>query len=294
VEKKLLRIIVAGVILLITIWALSNLISSFKNIDRDGDGLTDNMEGIYGTDPSNCDSDMDGFEDGDEYDYWNDRSHNEQDDDLAPDGDIDGDGKSNILDDDSDNDGLTDGEEIEYGTDPANKDTDGDGLSDADEISQGTDPLNPDSDMDGIPDGSDSSPTPPTNPGDLTYTPGDLDDYCPCRYGYGVDVICFAVFNPYLSSLKRSIVYDSITVDYKTYIADPNPYIADPNPKQISLSDTEHDNVFVGTITLNNVRNDYVAIPSVAPDANIISYSTSPTRDFNFFKDGADNIILYI
>jgi hypothetical protein len=284
VEKKLLRIIVAGVILLITIWALSNLISSFKNIDRDGDGLTDNMEGIYGTNPLDYDSDSDDFEDGEEYDYWVDRSQDEQDEDLAPDGDIDGDGDSNILDDDSDNDGLTDGEEIEYGTDPAKKDTDGDGLSDAQEIRQGTNPLNPDSDMDGTPDGSDSRPTPPTNPDDLTYTPGDLDDasYCPCRYGYGVDVTCFAVFNPYLGSLKRSIVYDSVTVDYKTYIAD-------PTPEQISLSDTKHDNVFVGTITLNDVRNDYVAIPSVAPDANIISYSTSPTRDLNFYKDGADN-----
>lgn len=287
VQKKLIRTIAAIIALLISLWAITNLISSFQNADRDGDGLSDEFEKMIGTDPLNSDTDGDGINDFDEYEYWKNRSKEEPRDELAPDGDIDGDGIPNILDYDSDNDGVPDGKEIEDGTDPADNDTDDDGLSDKDESYMDTDPLNPDSDGDGIPDGSDPTPEPPENPGDLTYGGGEPSDtsFSPQRFGYGTDTVCFAVFDPTLLELKRHIAYDAVTVDYDTYIAN-------PSLTSLELSETEYDNVFVGTITLSRVADDPIAIPSVAPNANIISYSSDPELTFDFFKDGADNFYI--
>jgi|GEM_PF-3200586 len=287
VQKKLIRTIAAIIALLISLWAITNLISSFQNADRDGDGLSDEFEKMIGTDPLNSDTDGDGINDFDEYEYWKNRSEEESRDELAPDGDIDGDGIPNILDYDSDNDGVPDGKEIEDGTDPADNDTDDDGLSDKDESYMDTDPLNPDSDGDGIPDGSDPTPEPPENPGDLTYGGGEPSDtsFSPQRFGYGTDTVCFAVFDPTLLELKRHIAYDAVTVDYDTYIAN-------PSLTSLELSETEYDNVFVGTITLSRVVDDPIAIPSVAPNANIISYSSDPELTFDFFKDGADNFYI--
>ena len=168
-QKKIYKIVAAIVVLLLALWAVTNLLNNFQNIDRDGDGLPDNQEKNIGTDPTDFDSDDDLLNDKDEYDYWMNRYDQTGDEDYAPDGDYDNDGIPNILDDDSDNDGIKDGQEIENGTDPADSDSDNDGLLDGEENSQGTDPNNSDSDNDGIPDNSDPTPNGPKNPGDLTY-----------------------------------------------------------------------------------------------------------------------------
>jgi len=76
--------------------------------DSDGDGLLDQEEVIYGTDPQNPDSDNDGLNDAQELAYWGDRWQI----------DLDGDGKINILDQDADDDGILDGQEISAGSDP--------------------------------------------------------------------------------------------------------------------------------------------------------------------------------
>ena len=91
--------------------------------DTDGDGLTDDVEAVIGTDPTKADTDGDGTGDGQE--------------------DKDGDGLTNLeevtgsendrygneptdpTDADSDDDGLTDGQEVDLtGTDPNTADTD--------------------------------------------------------------------------------------------------------------------------------------------------------------------------
>jgi hypothetical protein len=90
-------------------------------IDSDDDGLSDDEELDYGTDPSSRDTDGDAIPDGDDvYLYGTD---------------------PNAF--DTDGDGLGDGEEAyEWGSDPLNPDTDGDGSSDGDEILYyGTDPV---------------------------------------------------------------------------------------------------------------------------------------------------------
>ncbi|EYF07083.1 isopeptide-forming domain-containing fimbrial protein [Chondromyces apiculatus] len=141
-------------------------------VDTDGDGLSDILEGVLGTDPEDADSDDDGVPDGLEPNFSDDH---------------DGDGLINALDPDSDNDGLFDGTEMGLDcpnpptdpaannciadadptttTNPLDADTDNGGALDGDEdvnhngqVDPGErDPLNPaddfpDSDGDGIPD----------------------------------------------------------------------------------------------------------------------------------------------
>ena len=108
--------------------------------DSDGDGLTDDIEALLGTDPHDVDSDDDGISDGDE-----DVNHN---------GMVDW-GETNPTNRDTDGDGIQDGTELGYTeadigpdtdmgvfqpdldptttTDPLNEDTDGDGMMDGEE-----------------------------------------------------------------------------------------------------------------------------------------------------------------
>ncbi len=95
--------------------------------DRDGDGLPDDEELKWGTDPDDPDTDGDGLLDGEEvYIYHTDP--------LNP---------------DSDYDGLTDGAEVHvYGTNPLVRDTDGGGVADGHEVLEdGTNPLDPSDDL---------------------------------------------------------------------------------------------------------------------------------------------------
>ena len=116
--------------------------------DQDGDGLTDDFEKLFGTDPTKGDTDGDGLTDA----YETSVSHTDP------------------LSADTNRDGITDAVEIAQGKDPghadipaaaraagfggmANLDTDGDGLSDTYEQKTGTDPLVADTDHDGLSDG---------------------------------------------------------------------------------------------------------------------------------------------
>ena len=286
-QKNLLRSLIAIIVILVSLWAITNLINSFQNADRDGDGATDEFEATIGTDSLNPDTDSDGIEDLDEYEYWKTRSENEKRKELAPSWDFDNDGYPNILDYDSDNDGVPDGKEIEDGTDPADADTDGDGLSDKEESYMETDPLNPDSDGDGISDGEDPTPEPSIDLDSLSYEPRDPSEssFSPQRDGFGAETTCFAIFDPTLLSLKRHITYDAINTQYQTYIDD-------TSLTELELSDQIHENVFIGTIHLSRVADGPIAIPSVAPNANILSYSSDPELTFTFYKDGADNFYI--
>ena len=111
-------------------WSIgSGVVYTFgREIDSDGDLLTDSFEKSIGTDPYSSDSDGDGLDDGVEI---NSRL-------------------TDPLKADSDGDGLSDGEEItRYGTDVLKADSDGDGLGDLDEVNRHhTDPLKVDTDGD--------------------------------------------------------------------------------------------------------------------------------------------------
>ena len=130
--------------------------------DSDCDGLNDEQEVIYGSDPNNPDTDGDTILDGIEV-------KNGLDPTDASDGtaDADGDGLNNaaeivagtdMTNPDTDGDGLTDGFEVINGFNPLAAgdevlDPDNDGLTNLEEQSNGLDPLDPDSDDDGTIDG---------------------------------------------------------------------------------------------------------------------------------------------
>lgn len=156
--------------------------------DRDGDGITDEIETTLGTNPDARDTDDDGLNDTEEY-FWlhtdpllldtdGDGLYDgfelmyelnplasDTDGSGLPDGqkDLDQDGLSNLEEQtlqtnprrkDTDGDGLTDGDEVRiYYTDPLIPDTDEDGLDDGSELKFGTDPLKGDSDGNGLSDG---------------------------------------------------------------------------------------------------------------------------------------------
>jgi hypothetical protein len=98
----------------------SSQVSDPRNLDSDGDGLSDGSEiNIHKTDPLTTDSDSDGLTDGAEVNIHG----------------------TDPRDQDSDNDGLKDGEEVTvYQTNPLNPDTDGDGIRDGVEVLAGSDP----------------------------------------------------------------------------------------------------------------------------------------------------------
>jgi hypothetical protein len=114
--------------------------------DTDGDGLSDEEEVLYGSDPLNRDYDADGILDGEEvYVHGTDPVNNDSDGDTIWDGDEIYQFATNPLSSDGDGDGLLDADEIYvYGTGAAVYDSDGDGIGDGEEINiYGTDPLDP-------------------------------------------------------------------------------------------------------------------------------------------------------
>jgi len=137
-------------------------------LDTDEDGIRNDNEPAFGTDPTLADTDSDGLTDLWEICYDADCDTFNTAADLNPlnpdtegDGLLDGweieFGLNPQVDDasgDPDSDTLTNLQEQAAGSNPNLSDTDGDGLSDADEVNiYLTDPANPDSDNDGIPDG---------------------------------------------------------------------------------------------------------------------------------------------
>jgi len=167
-----------------------------EDLDDDNDGMSDEDEGLIGTDPTDPDTDGDGFCDGNGTGDGNcftgpDSSPLDKnlpvntDGDAYPDIDPDGEGGL-IADDDDDNDGFLDTQEIDCSSDPLNAtdmpqdldmdgicdtlddDIDGDGLFNVLEtntgiyhssIDIGTDPHNADTDGDGVCDGPESPVT---------------------------------------------------------------------------------------------------------------------------------------
>lgn len=110
-------------------------VARFASLDTDKDGLSDELEGILGTDPNKPDTDDDDMPD--KY---------EVDNKLNP--------KVNDANADLDSDGLSNIDEYNLKTLPNVRDTDGDGLSDGDEVHlHATNPLARDSDNDKMSDG---------------------------------------------------------------------------------------------------------------------------------------------
>jgi len=158
--------------------------------DRDGDGLSDQAEKQYGTNPKSPDTDQDGLVDTDEVLIYHTNP-------LQTDSDNDGLSDFEELmrfltsprQDDTDQDGLPDGAEVfSYHTNPLKADTDNDGLTDGEELTvYHTQPLIADSDSDGVSDGVEvlrlvSNPNSADTDGDGI---ADGLDKCPTEAGAG-------------------------------------------------------------------------------------------------------------
>ncbi|MBU0996128.1 MAG: VWA domain-containing protein [Proteobacteria bacterium] len=117
-------------------------------VDSDGDGLSDEEEEMYGTDPTLKDSDADGFSDFFEIKL---SSPGHVLDPLDP---ADSNCDAGVTGIDSDSDGLSDCEEYVKGTNRLNPDSDSDGIPDGIEFLTGTNPLEEqqavDTDFDGL------------------------------------------------------------------------------------------------------------------------------------------------
>lgn len=104
----------------------------------------------------------------------------------------------------------------------------------------------------------------------------------PDREECNCHVVCYAVFDPYLLSLKRQTALDSIKEDYSMYITD-------PSLKQLPLSHNYRKEVFNAELIADLRTGKHISIPSVSPDAEILEYSADPNVNIKFYKDGADN-----
>ena len=170
--------------------------------DQDGDGLTNDQEGVIGTNPTNPDTDGDTLRDG--FDEHNATPYSNPLDACDPNPDA---GTC-----DRDLDGLTNAQELILGTTPTNADTDGDtlrdgfdehnatpysnpldacdpnklagscdqdndGLTNDQEANLTTDPTNPDTDGDGVLDGADINATSGASTALLSCLPKQLPLY---------------------------------------------------------------------------------------------------------------------
>lgn len=99
-----------------------------SDVDSDDDGLSDEEEAIYHTDPENSDTDWDGYTDGEEVKNG-----------YSP---LFSDGKK-MFEVDFDSDGLNDWLEIQFRSDLTKPETDKDGFNDFDEVMYGYSPVDP-------------------------------------------------------------------------------------------------------------------------------------------------------
>jgi hypothetical protein len=153
--------------------------------DPDADGLDNQTEFNFGTNPNLSDTDSDGLSDGEEINtYSTDPLDADSDDDGLSDGEEVNTYNSDPFDTDSDNDGLTDGDEVNtYGTDPSDSDSDDDSLTDSAEINtHNTDPNDADSDDDGLTDSAEIN-THQSNPNNADTSNDGLSDKALVDYG---------------------------------------------------------------------------------------------------------------
>jgi len=94
-----------------------------------------------------------------------------------------------------------------------------------------------------------------------------------------------ATFNPSVVPFKRLTAYDNVGPDFKLRIQDGQlrefPLQARPTPPS--------RDAFWGDMTLHLHPNKASPLPSVAPDATLVSYRTRPKTRLRFFRDSAGN-----
>jgi transglutaminase-like putative cysteine protease len=94
-----------------------------------------------------------------------------------------------------------------------------------------------------------------------------------------------AEFNPEVVPFKRMTSFDAVEESYRLAVRDrtlrAEPLAAGPTPPD--------RDAFWGSLMLQLQPGKAVPIPSVAPEARILSYRSTPPARFSFFRDSADN-----
>ena len=188
-------------------WAIDNSLygtDAETTADPDSDGLENQTEFNFNTNPNLSDTDSDGLNDGLEVNnHMTDPLDADSDDDGLNDGDEINTHNSDPNDTDSDDDSLLDMEEVNtYGTNPNNSDSDNDSLSDDDEINTfNTNPNNADSDNDGLSD-SDEVNTYQSNPNSADTSNDGLSDQALIDYGLDPNVDHSLLSNAIVQSIS--------------------------------------------------------------------------------------------
>jgi transglutaminase-like putative cysteine protease len=101
----------------------------------------------------------------------------------------------------------------------------------------------------------------------------------------------YAVFDPTVAPFKRVGVRDRVVLEH----GEVRLGLQDARPRRLRLTGGEApvgDEAFVGTVLLDLQPNLYVPIPSVSADMVVHRYQTEPTVGVDFFRDGADNLLV--
>ena len=94
-------------------------------------------------------------------------------------------------------------------------------------------------------------------------------------------------FSPSIAPYKRMSALDQVEADYSLSNSSPSLEAVPVGGR----ADTKRD-LFWGSVVVRLVPNQPVPIPSVAPNARILSVSARPEVEVEFFKDGADNFFV--
>jgi hypothetical protein len=94
-----------------------------------------------------------------------------------------------------------------------------------------------------------------------------------------------ATFNPSVVPFKRMEAFDRITRDFRMIVGNPELEAVELARR---VPPPGHD-AFWGSVELTFNSSAAVPLPSVAPEARIVAYETTPRTTLSFYRDSADN-----
>ena len=95
------------------------------------------------------------------------------------------------------------------------------------------------------------------------------------------------IFNPSVVPFKRMSALDAVREDYTLVVGDPS-----LKPLSVGGQSVPDRDLFWGSTLVDFTPGKDIPLPSVAPDARILSYELDPPGKVDFFKDGADNFFV--
>ncbi|HHH11772.1 MAG TPA: transglutaminase domain-containing protein [Sorangium sp.] len=94
-------------------------------------------------------------------------------------------------------------------------------------------------------------------------------------------------FSPSLTPFKRMTAYDAVRADYTLYVRDPQLRKIVPGEEA-----QDGDDRFFSDMVVQLEAGEDIRIPTVGPQARLLTVTASPRSDISFWRDGADNWFL--